>query len=110
MANFENKSGVGGRLKRYAQVTTTMSGLAAGADWAAGCSTPSRRLPGSTAGGRRSEGIGQRGITPLPLSLALRRVVGAEHRRLGAAPPRRRLVLVDVSLLGGPAKSLGQRC
>ena len=29
MANFENKSGVGGRLKRYAQVTTTMSGLAA---------------------------------------------------------------------------------
>ena len=29
MANFENKSGVSGRLKRYAQVTTTMSGLAA---------------------------------------------------------------------------------
>lgn len=29
MANFENKSGVGGRLKRYAQVTTTMSGMAA---------------------------------------------------------------------------------
>src|SRR5210317_636531 len=29
MANFDNKSGVGGRIKRYAQVTTTMSGLAA---------------------------------------------------------------------------------
>ena len=29
MANYENKSGVGGRLKRYARVTTTMSGLAA---------------------------------------------------------------------------------
>ncbi len=29
MANFENKSGVGGRIKRYAQVTTTMSGLVA---------------------------------------------------------------------------------
>jgi len=29
MANFENTSGVGGRIKRYAQVTTTMSGLVA---------------------------------------------------------------------------------
>ncbi len=29
MADYENKSGVGGRLKRYARVTTTMSGLAA---------------------------------------------------------------------------------
>jgi len=29
MANFDNTSGVGGRLKRYARVTTTMSGLAA---------------------------------------------------------------------------------
>ena len=29
MANFENKSLVGGRLKRYARVTTSMSGLAA---------------------------------------------------------------------------------
>ena len=29
MANFETTSGVGGRIKRYAKVTTTMSGLAA---------------------------------------------------------------------------------
>ena len=29
MANFDQKSGVGGRIKRYAQVTSTMSGLAA---------------------------------------------------------------------------------
>ena len=29
MADYEKKSGVGGRLKRYARVTTTMSGLAA---------------------------------------------------------------------------------
>ena len=29
MADYNNKSGVGGRLKRYARVTTTMSGLAA---------------------------------------------------------------------------------
>jgi predicted unusual protein kinase regulating ubiquinone biosynthesis (AarF/ABC1/UbiB family) len=29
MANFENTSGVGGRIKRYAKVTKTMSGLAA---------------------------------------------------------------------------------
>ena len=29
MVNFDNTSGVGGRIKRYAQVTSTMSGLAA---------------------------------------------------------------------------------